>query len=365
MNLTVVFVVVLAVVAYALWRMPDAMPPTVPFGVRVPPEHQGDPAIAAARARYRAVLPAVIAVALAALLAVAVLRRPLAAAGVLLAFLLLAYLAYSAAHRSVAAAKAAGRWYEGRRQGAVADTMLRMQPAPVPWSWLVPAGLIAAATAAVGAAHYGALPATLAVHFGPNGQPDRWAAKGPGTVFLPVLVQVLVTAGMAALAVVIGHTRQDLDPADPEGSGHRHAAFGRVMMRLLAVMAAAMDLTLGGVALGTWQLIPATAALWVVVPTLVGAAYVVVVSLRMGQQGARLSPVPLASTTGLIHRDDDRFWLGGALYVNHDAPAIVVPKRFGVGWTLNFGHPLAWVVVLGLISLPWLLRLLGLGHGYA
>lgn len=42
-----------------------------------------------------------------------------------------------------------------------------------------------------------------------------------------------------------------------------------------------------------------------------------------------------------IFRDDDRYWSSGFLYNNPDDPALFVPKRFGLGWTLNFGHPQA------------------------
>jgi uncharacterized membrane protein len=37
--------------------------------------------------------------------------------------------------------------------------------------------------------------------------------------------------------------------------------------------------------------------------------------------------------------DDDRFWKAGSIYVNPADPALFVPKRFGVGWTVNLGHP--------------------------
>ena len=59
--------------------------------------------------------------------------------------------------------------------------------------------------------------------------------------------------------------------------------------------------------------------------------------------------------TDTIFRDDDRYWSGGVLYNNPDDPALFVPKRFGLGWTINFGHPqakLVLIVTLLLIVLP-------------
>jgi uncharacterized membrane protein len=48
-------------------------------------------------------------------------------------------------------------------------------------------------------------------------------------------------------------------------------------------------------------------------------------------------------------RPDDAHWLAGVIYFNRNDERIMVPKRFGLGFgrTLNFAHPVAWLVVLG------------------
>ena len=35
---------------------------------------------------------------------------------------------------------------------------------------------------------------------------------------------------------------------------------------------------------------------------------------------------------------------------NRDDPAIVVGARFGVGWTPNFGNPVAWLIIAGTVA---------------
>ncbi len=45
------------------------------------------------------------------------------------------------------------------------------------------------------------------------------------------------------------------------------------------------------------------------------------------------------------------------LYVNPDAPAILVEWRFGIGYTLNFGSPRAVVVLALMIGVPLALAL--------
>ena len=51
--------------------------------------------------------------------------------------------------------------------------------------------------------------------------------------------------------------------------------------------------------------------------------------------------------TDAVFRDDDRYWYGGFFYNNPDDPALFVEKRYGLGWTLNFGHPQARLVLIG------------------
>lgn len=69
---------------------------------------------------------------------------------------------------------------------------------------------------------------------------------------------------------------------------------------------------------------------------------------RSGTQmgaGARQSP------SAAIYRDDDRYWWAGVFYVNSDDPEVMVPKRYGLGWTINFGHPMGMVIAVVMIAM--------------
>jgi len=84
--------------------------------------------------------------------------------------------------------------------------------------------------------------------------------------------------------------------------------------------------------------------------------------LRRGQGGTRVAPA--ADEPIIADGTPDACWKWGAIYYNPDDPALIVEKRFGIGWTLNFAHRGAWIfmgliaasVVLSL-SLPLLARL--------
>ena len=65
--------------------------------------------------------------------------------------------------------------------------------------------------------------------------------------------------------------------------------------------------------------------------------------------------------TGLTHRDDDKYWRGGLFYINREDHALLVPRRFGLGWTLNFGNPRAAMLLAGVVALIGLVIILRLG----
>jgi uncharacterized membrane protein len=132
----------------------------------------------------------------------------------------------------------------------------------------------------------------------------------------------------------------------------------------MLTLAAGADLTLMLAAFMTWRLakFSDSSEVLCLLPTLAGAAVVVVLAMRSGQQGAQLHlSHPPWGITSLVPRDDDCYWHGAAFYVNRGDPAILVPKRAGVGWTVNFGHPLSSILLAAIVALAALPGLL-LGH---
>lgn len=44
-----------------------------------------------------------------------------------------------------------------------------------------------------------------------------------------------------------------------------------------------------------------------------------------------------------------RFWKLGMLYCNPDDASLFLPKRSGIGWTVNWGRPAVWALVVALV----------------
>jgi len=65
--------------------------------------------------------------------------------------------------------------------------------------------------------------------------------------------------------------------------------------------------------------------------------------VRRGQGGMRLAPA--GGEQVVSDRTPDQCWKWGIFYYNPDDPALMVEKRFGIGWTLNFANRSAWIFI--------------------
>jgi uncharacterized membrane protein len=208
----------------------------------------------------------------------------------------------------------------------------------------------------IGVISYPSMPDVLMVHYGANGVPNRLAAKSIGTAFALVFVQIGVTALLVGIAAgILRSSRSDIDPAHPVGSARWHRRYMALSARALLGLVAMIDVGMLGSSLLMWTgTVTSWAPLVVVLPILAAVVVAVVVLARNNRV-----PDEGEEDTGLTHRDDDKYWRGGLFYINREDRALLVPRRFGLGWSLNFGNPRTAMLlasVLALIGLVITLR---------
>jgi len=330
---------------------PVVSKPTVPFGVRVPPERTDAPVIRAQRRVY-ACRTAAFAVGCTA----AAFLLPGDAAWwlprlILMLELFACLVCLQLARHQIAAVKHAEHWFAGHRQAVVADTGWRASPPRFPVRWLLPALVVVAATVTTGLLRYPDLPHQLTLGAG------RVVPKSPASAFVSVIGQAFVTGLWTGVLVLVYRARPDLDAADPRASAARYRAFLGWAAKTMLSVVACVDLTLLLSALREWQVLRVPAGV-LLLPVLAGLVTIMVVMMRAGQSGFRLASSAVSaggrggSASATADRDDDRFWKAGFLYVNRGDPALMVAKRFGVGWTVNFGNPAGWLVVAALVGTP-------------
>ncbi|MGO8946333.1 MAG: DUF1648 domain-containing protein [Ktedonobacterales bacterium] len=332
------------------WFIPELSPSGRSFGVRIPPEHQADPAIVHERRQYRLAL--LVIAALMGILNELLLSQDSSGLTNLLPLLtvILGILDYTLAYRHLVQIKATQGWYLHQRQAVVVETERATSRVPFPFLWLIPSLALLCGMIVLSVVRYPALPATIPVQFDLSGQPTGWANKMPGA-FVPVFLALLETILSTTLAWFLPRTRLQLDPAEPHGSLTTQRLLRHNWARLLLVLAACGNASFLLASLVSWGILPTAGTLAAVasfVPLLLIA--IVLILFLLTQRSRAKAGVPTDhQLTGSVYRDDDQYWQGGLFYSNPDDPALFVEKRDGLGWTVNFGHPQGKLFMIGLL----------------
>jgi uncharacterized membrane protein len=200
---------------------------------------------------------------------------------------------------------------------------------------------------------YNLQPFNYFLFFFSSGTADSFATKSFVSVFAPLAVMLGVVVFMAAVATLAARLpeRRYAD-GDPEGAERRRVAVQQSVQSGLGLLTLLATLGAVGLQVVIWGgiagagLVAAGIGFVVVV-----AAGVLILLLRF----ARATSAPTAAGSVAVDGeavqspDDDSHWKAGLFYVNPDDPALLVPKRLGIGWTINFGRPAG--VVCGIVTL--------------
>jgi uncharacterized membrane protein len=210
----------------------------------------------------------------------------------------------------------------------------------LPGGWLTAVCPFAMLGCAVGwlLAHFDELPERYPVHWGASGQADRWVEKSMAAVLAPSAVGagLLLMLLVIALMILRGAKRGSGGEIGDFGLRHRTAN-----VRLLALMMWALGAMFCVVALLPVLKIPSGPAMLVIM--LSPVILILFYSVRLYSMSAE-------QTGGSDGMPED-CWKFGSFDYNPADPALMVEKRSGPGFTLNFGNRLSWVVLAGLLAL--------------
>lgn len=200
------------------------------------------------------------------------------------------------------------------------------------------------------ASRYAELPDRIPIHFGFSGRPDAWTSRSFASVMLMPLGTIFLGISLAGVAWLTARAKRAVrksdDPRVLEAQVRFRAAtatFLSIISILVTIQFVLGSLSTVKVAAGEWDRLHwgfMIASGLLLVVAVVGSVYLMV---RMGQGGARIEKGAASSplTNGLA---DNARWKLGAFYYAPDDPSIFVEKRFGIGYTLNFGN--RWAVLM-------------------
>jgi len=188
--------------------------------------------------------------------------------------------------------------------------------------------------------HWSEIPERFPVHWGADGQPNGWAIRDAHGVYGPLLMGIAMSVLVLVMAWVIARLS-------------RNTVMRSVTVRSLEVLL--YPLTLTFIVIGLLPLMrpanPAAIVLLTIIPMLLTVVGVMYWSYR------KIS-VPAPETDVSPEPQRDAYWKAGMFYYNPNDPAIFVAKRVGIGYTINLGNKISWLVITGLLLIPLVIALL-------
>jgi len=335
----VILPLVAALAALALfWMLPNWSRPGIYFAVTVPPEFRETPEGRQILRRYRVQVTAHVAIGLA---------WPSLIVGIVwVAFGPLVTLLMARERVMPHAVK----------PSMVREAVLAPRAAHLPGGWLLQLGpfAILAATAIWLHLHWSEIPDRFPVHWGIDGRPNGWSVRTPAGVYGPLVFGASIIAGMAVLTYgILRHTRVQRAP----GSGSVHLDFPHQVAHFLVAVEFFLAACMSAVALLPLTSNPGIVLVLILTVLLLAAIFPLAHWLNKSRAPfADAHPLDLAGDGTL-----DEHWKMGVIYFNPEDPALFVEKRFGIGYTLNFGHASSWLILALVLVLP-LVLLLTLRH---
>ena len=319
------------------------------FAVSVPEAAQADPRIRRMRRVFLACTLAVSAASAVAALALYA-THPLAMAAVVCVPVATGFVLMLAFRARVRAIKRAEGWEtRAARLSAVAGTAEANAPRPLPLAWDLLYLPVILATLALTLALYPQMPDPVPVHFDAAGAVDDWMAKGWQVVAMPVAVQAFMALCLTASHWQILRSRRPASPEHPVASAIAYGAFARAQSAALLVTGLVITMSIAIMPLAFAGVVSPDQSLVALVVIIIGAILPNLgVSLVYGQAGSRL--LRRMSAAGELGFDDDAHWRLGVFYVNREDPSVLVPRRFGVGWAMNWGNLRSWGLVAAFVA---------------
>ena len=202
------------------------------------------------------------------------------------------------------------------------------------------------------------LPERVPLHWDAAGRVNRWGSPGELWMFWGILL--FDYALLWVIAWSASRERWVLSPKEPERYAWLQHRRRSLMVRMVETMIAGLNLSMAvmwlGIAYGSMpgngEVLGAIIVFSVVLMAVAIVGPLVAFLLPMVRIQGEIKR--LAGSDVLGTRPDGWRWRGMIYYAPED-PALFVPKRWGIGQTLNFARPGAWVFLGVLTLLPLVL----------
>ncbi len=179
--------------------------------------------------------------------------------------------------------------------------------------------------------HWYQLPLRWPIHWNLSGSPNAWATRTTAGVFGPLATGLVVVLIFIAISLFMARA------SGPEALQRRRAL---TPLAALSWLIAVLFCFTG--------LLPLTHAAPDRLMLIIAIYIAIVIGITLWLLHCS-GLVPASKSTAPHDSTPDARWYGGLLYYNPSDAAVLVPKRFGLGWTLNFARPASWIYLAAIL----------------
>ena len=238
------------------------------------------------------------------------------------------------------------------KQIRVVDTKIRDGKNLISIWWFLPALIIVAANYFTLLISYNNIPQIIVKHFNLNGEAVQFMSKSYLHVFSIPLTATIVFLIFIFIYFSIKRSKQEIDSRLPETSKIRNSFFKLIWSYYLVIVVTVLTVWMFLLSLHSVKLFSIQDGVFKVLTLAIPISILfgtIILAIKIGQSGSRLKVKVDEEEQPMNNVDDDRFWKWGMFYFNPSDPSFFVEKRFGIGWTLNFGKPVSIILVAALI----------------
>ena len=341
--------------------VPYLLKPTIAFGVTVPSTHINDTKLETYKRLYALLTASFGVILIIAFMIWTLTTSPdveiivLVGVAIQFAVLCLSMALYFFFHAKTSRLKRNLYWGKDLKEVRITDIARRTANEMLPWYiYLVPI-LITVGLIAYTGTQYANIPDLIPTHWGIDGEPDAFSQKTPFSVIALPLIILILQGMMLGINELTKKSGIRINATNKRKSRAQQLSFRKytswflfATVLLVTILFSFLQLTTIHHDIGSPIFLLSMPLGFLVIIFILTAIY----AFKVGQSGSRLDlDIVDEEVVGITNFDDDQYWKAGIFYINKNDPSILVEKRFGVGWTLNFGNPLGYLILFGPILL--------------
>lgn len=328
---------------------------TESFGVSIPEGIYHTAAVKKLRKQYAAITTIVAVLFLALLLFFSIdateVTMGILLPGFILGYLAIGFIIYFFFHSKMKKLKQGSDWKTDKEERLFVSMSFHREKLTYSNLWFLFSFLLAIIVIFFTFNNYHLIPEQIPMQYSFSGEVTNWAEKSYRSVLLFPVMILYMTLLFIFINTVIARAKLQIDSANPEISLKQNVTFRRRWSLFMIITGTALNLLF---AFNTFTLFydvnPTVLTIVIISFTLLIIGGAIYLSITTGQGGSRVKHGTVTHNGKAVNRDDDKYWKLGVFYFNPGDPALFLEKRFGVGWTINLGRPLAIFIFILIIA---------------